>query len=71
MQLPQEETKFFELLLMYFPSLYDIKYMMHEVNMHGGLSKLADDLGCERIGPMHQAGSDALLTLLSFNKLLE
>mmetsp|Transcript_22786 Transcript_22786/g.70590 ORF Transcript_22786/g.70590 Transcript_22786/m.70590 type:complete len:559 (-) Transcript_22786:1972-3648(-) len=69
--LPQDESRFFELLLLYFPSLYDIKYMMNDVNMHGGLSKLADDLGCDRIGPMHQAGSDALLTLLSFNQLVE
>ncbi len=30
--------------------------------MHGGLSSLADMLQIERIGPMHQAGSDSLLT---------
>jgi len=34
--------------------------------MHGGLSALADTLQVERIGPMHQAGSDSLLTAQTF-----
>lgn len=38
--------------------------------LHGGLSSLADTLQIERIGPMHQAGSDSLLTAQTFFALL-
>ena len=48
-----------------------MKYLMKfcEGGMHGGLQKLADVLEVERIGPQHQAGSDALLTATTFFKL--
>lgn len=39
--------------------------------MHGGLSSLADVLQVERIGPMHQAGSDSLLTAQTFFALVK
>lgn len=40
---------------MYFPSLYDIKYLMKFCdNLHGGLNKLAECLDVSRIGPQHQ-----------------
>ena len=35
----------------------------------GGLQRLADDLGCPRIGPEHQAGSDSLLTMATYFSL--
>lgn len=70
--LPSEETVFFDLLHTYFPCIYDIKYMMLSCdNLKGGLQKLAEDLQVERIGPMHQAGSDSLLTAAAFFKLVE
>jgi hypothetical protein len=34
--------------------------------MHGGLNALAEALQVERLGPMHQAGSDSLLTAKVF-----
>lgn len=37
--------------------------------LKGGLNKLAEDLDIERVGPMHQAGSDSLLTSATFFKL--
>jgi hypothetical protein len=40
-------------------------------NIHGGLSSLAETLQIERIGPMHQAGSDSLLTALTFFGLIK
>lgn len=65
--LPMEEAPFMDLLRTYFPCIYDVKYMMTAVDgMHGGLSALGDTLQVERIGPMHQAGSDSLLTAQTF-----
>jgi CCR4-NOT transcription complex subunit 7/8 len=40
-------------------------------NLHGGLNKLAEVLEVQRIGPQHQAGSDSLLTSLTFQKLVQ
>jgi CCR4-NOT transcription complex subunit 7/8 len=37
---------------------------------YGGLSALADALQVERIGPMHQAGSDSLLTAQTYFALV-
>jgi len=39
--------------------------------MYGGLNALADMLQIERIGPMHQAGSDSLLTAQTFFGLIK
>lgn len=70
MPLPNTETDFFELLNLYFPNIFDIKYMMKFCdNLHGGLNKLAEMLEVQRIGPQHQAGSDSLLTSFTFIKL--
>lgn len=66
-ELPADEGSFMELLHLYFPSIFDIKFMMTAVDgMHGGLNALADILKVERLGPMHQAGSDSLLTATTF-----
>jgi hypothetical protein len=44
--LPDTEKEFFSLLPVYFPNLYDIKYLMASCDgFHGGLNKLGDDLG--------------------------
>lgn len=41
----------------YFPTVYDIKYLMKFCdNLHGGLNKLAESLEVDRIGPQHQVG---------------
>uniref|UniRef100_A0A7S1YCK0 poly(A)-specific ribonuclease n=1 Tax=Grammatophora oceanica TaxID=210454 RepID=A0A7S1YCK0_9STRA len=65
--LPADEKNFFENLRIYFPTIYDIKYMTSLVDGHfGGLQKLADDLGCQRLGAEHQAGSDSLLTMSTY-----
>jgi CCR4-NOT transcription complex subunit 7/8 len=70
--LPQEESEFFELLKLYFPNVYDVKYLMKSCkNLKGGLQEVADLLEVERIGPQHQAGSDSLLTGLTFFKMTE
>jgi len=68
--LPSTETEFFELLRIWFPCIYDIKYLMKACkSLKGGLQDVADDLQVSRIGPQHQAGSDSLLTATTFFKM--
>lgn len=68
--LPASEPEFFELLKIWFPSIYDIKFLIRSTkNLKGGLQDVADELQVSRIGPQHQAGSDSLLTANTFFKL--
>jgi len=70
--LPADEHGFFELLHIYFPVLYDVKLLMSCVDgLHGGLQRVAEDLKVERVGPMHQAGSDSMLTNATFFRLAD
>lgn len=69
--LPAEEDTFFDLLHTYFPSTFDLKHVAMDFDKMGGLSRLAEDLQVERIGKMHQAGSDALLTAATFFKMVD
>jgi CCR4-NOT transcription complex subunit 7/8 len=70
--LPSEEADFFHLLSIYFPCIYDIKYMMKSCkNLKGGLQDVADELDIPRIGPQHQAGSDSLLTSNTFFRMCQ
>jgi len=65
---------FYKLMKNVFPVLFDIKYVIKSCkNLSGslGLQDVADLLGVTRIGPKHQAGSDALLTGSIFFKLKE
>ncbi|XP_075214382.1 CCR4-NOT transcription complex subunit Pop2 isoform X1 [Lycorma delicatula] len=70
--LPQAENEFFELLRIYFPTIYDVKYLMKSCkNLKGGLQEVAEQLDLQRVGPQHQAGSDSLLTGMAFFKMRE
>lgn len=80
--LPIEQTDFFQLVNLFFPKLWDIKFLlrhaqrqltqgrmgesgsriMNSLGSKSGLSDLAEELGCQRIGQPHTAGSDAWLT---------
>ncbi|CAH7681255.1 ribonuclease H-like domain-containing protein [Phakopsora pachyrhizi] len=65
--LPANETDFFELLKIWFPCVYDIKFLMRSCkSLRGGLNEVAKDLGVLRRGKEHQAGSDSLLTADTF-----
>ncbi|KAL2917296.1 CCR4-NOT core DEDD RNase subunit [Polyrhizophydium stewartii] len=69
-ELPPEETAFFELLRLYFPCIYDVKFLMRSCkNLKGGLQDVADELKIPRVGQQHQAGSDSLLTARTFFKM--
>ncbi|KAH8114441.1 CAF1-domain-containing protein [Phellopilus nigrolimitatus] len=70
--LPATEEDFFDLFSLWFPTVYDVKFMMRACKgLKGGLQEVADDLGVMRIGPSHQAGSDSLLTAHTFFKMRE
>lgn len=71
-QLPQTIDEFYKLMRQYFPNIYDLKYIIKDVPSlkDVGLAKLSYEIGCNRIGPQHQAGSDSLLTLACYFKML-
>lgn len=70
--LPTEEADFFDYLRLYFPTIYDVKYLMKSCkNLKGGLQEVADQLELRRVGPQHQAGSDSHLTGMAFFKMRE
>jgi len=70
--LPSEESEFFDLLKLYFPNIYDVKYLMKSCkSLKGGLQEVAELLELERVGPQHQAGSDSLLTGNAFFRMRE
>ena len=71
--LPEKESEFFELVNLFFPNLYDIKYLpvvKFLSELQGGLGRLAEALGVRRVGASHQAGSDSLLTACTFFRLI-
>jgi CCR4-NOT transcription complex subunit 7/8 len=71
-ELPDREEDFSTVFHAYFPTCYDIKYMLRQTDISHtfGLDVLADTLGVRRIGTAHQGGSDSLLTGHSFFKLV-
>lgn len=80
--LPMDQGDFFELVTMFFPKLWDIKFLLRHaqrkraqgqlseaanavvdtLGSKSGLGDLAAELGCQRVGASHTAGSDAWLT---------
>jgi hypothetical protein len=70
LNLPENDTLFFDILKVYFPHYYDIRYLVrYTENFRGSLSKLGQELNVPRVGTQHQAGSDSLITSEIFNKL--
>ena len=48
-KLADEEKEFFELMSLYFPQVYDVKYLMKSCkNLKGGLQEVADALEVSR-----------------------
>ena len=51
---------------------YDIRMLVKGYqNMQGGLNRLAEQLNVQRLGMIHQAGSDSMLTLDVYFKLIQ
>eukprot|EP00993_Chasmostoma_nieuportense_P002983 NODE_3735_length_911_cov_23.623724_g3583_i0.p1 GENE.NODE_3735_length_911_cov_23.623724_g3583_i0~~NODE_3735_length_911_cov_23.623724_g3583_i0.p1 ORF type:complete len:283 (+),score=91.80 NODE_3735_length_911_cov_23.623724_g3583_i0:27-851(+) len=71
-ELPEEEELFFDLLKCWFGRICDLKVLLKgfHVDHRAGLSQIASDFQVQRVGPAHQAGSDALLTSALFFTIL-
>lgn len=71
--LPPDEREFFKLFRLYFPNVYDTKYMSGQCGLEqkGGLNMLGQTMQVERVGPNHTAGSDSYLTIKAFFGLKE
>ncbi len=65
--------EFIQILFHMFPNNYDIKNIINEFTELRNLSltKLANELGVDRAGTQHQAGSDAQLTAKLFFKIVK
>lgn len=72
--LPELQSHFILLVYMFLGfSVFDVKEIATPLGFHGGLEKIAQNLGISREagGKAHQAGSDSLLTMQVFLKLGE
>ncbi|KAI1720981.1 CAF1 family ribonuclease domain-containing protein [Ditylenchus destructor] len=74
--LPDDENEFFRIHNALFPTGFDIKMMLKQpgplaANLNGSLQDVANQLQVPRIGEQHQAGSDSLLTAMTFFRLKE
>lgn len=70
--LPNTEKEFFEDISLYFPNIYDVKYLVKgDERLYGGLNRLGNYLNVNRKGIIHQAGSDSNVTLEVYFKLIE
>ena len=70
-ELPEKEEDFIDLLDLYFMNYYDIRMLVKGYqNMQGGLNRLAEQLNVQRLGMIHQAGSDSMITSDVFFKLI-
>ena len=67
--LPNLQDTFLNHLDSFFINYYDCKEVKREIDLSGGLVKVAKELDVDRIGTMHQAGSDAYVTCGVFFKL--
>ena len=52
--------------------MFSLQYLMKSCkNLKGGLQEVADQLEIERVGMQHQAGSDSLITGMTFFRMKE
>lgn len=71
--LPDNENDFLDLLNLYFINFYDIRTLVKgkDKKLQGGLNILAQNLDINREGKMHQAGSDSVVTIDVYFKLIK
>lgn len=67
--LPADQVRFFERLNAYFVNYFDLKEMKREL-IAGGLERTIAYCNLQRIGTMHQAGSDSYMTVAAYFSLM-
>ncbi|XP_038987995.1 probable CCR4-associated factor 1 homolog 6 [Phoenix dactylifera] len=71
-RLPETREGFFELVNIFFPTVYDVKHLTAFCDdLDGGFVQVAEQLGVEKVGVCHQAGCDSLVTARVFRKMKE
>ena len=71
-KLPKNEKEFMDLLNTYFINYYDIRTLVKgKDNLQGSLNRLAQYLEVWREGKTHQAGSDSVVTIDVYFKLIK
>ena len=72
-KLPNSLNDFIEKIHIFFPNVIDLKYVTNKIGQtyHGSLQAIANGLNVQRIGTMHQAGSDSMITGGVYFKLKE
>ena len=59
--LPDAENEFFELLKIFFPTIYDVKYLMKSCkNLKGGLEEVAKQLEVRIVSPLSLSLDDSM-----------
>ncbi len=70
-KLPELEKEFYESLDLYFGTYFDLRHLIQFSDYsRGSLQKLALECNIQRIGTQHQAGSDSIVTLMAFFKIV-
>lgn len=71
LKLPETEKDFYEDLDLYFCNFFDLRYLIQFSDYsRGSLQKLASECNIQRVGTQHQAGSDSVVTLMAFFRLV-
>ena len=71
LKLPETEKDFYDDLDLYFGNYFDLRYLIQFSDYSkGSLQKLAMECNIQRIGTQHQAGSDSVVTLMAFFRLV-
>ena len=72
-KLPPNIEQFIAKVRTFFPNVIDLKHVTSNTGQgyHGSLQAIATNLDFQRIGTMHQAGSDSLITSAVYFKVKE
>ena len=71
LKLPEIEKDFYDSLELYFCNYFDLRHLIQFSDYsRGSLQKLAIECNIQRVGTQHQAGSDSVVTVMAFFKLI-
>ncbi|KAL0239110.1 hypothetical protein PCE1_004801 [Barthelona sp. PCE] len=71
-KMPRNQESFLVKLRTLFNDIYDIKHLMSSTKLyHRGLQHVADSINIKRVGEAHLAGSDSMVTLAVFLRMMQ